>query len=68
MPDSYRPPHGTEPGTFHWLAGAYQSVCPVYWDGEMWCAPMVGRYTPDDAATMGWRYVGPCVPPEMADE
>ncbi|GBQ64904.1 hypothetical protein AA103196_1002 [Ameyamaea chiangmaiensis NBRC 103196] len=60
-----RPPEGTEDRTYHWL----RSTCgshPFEWLDQEWriwgyC------YGPCSAFGSGWRYVGPCVPPQAGE-
>lgn len=71
MPDSYRPPHGTEPGTFHWFRFGRGNTLRVWWCiwPERWRDFCGDEYTSGGMVEEGWRYVGPCVPPpDRADE
>lgn len=64
-----RPPAGAKPGTFHWLR-RHGHMVPVMWCGrDGWMVSGVALC--DHAALMrdvGWRYVGPCLPPAAPRE
>lgn len=68
MPDPCRPPPGTKHGTFHWFE--FGGKMRVWWciGPERWRDFGGDEYTSDGMTEEGWRYIGPCVPPEMADE
>ncbi|GBQ69768.1 hypothetical protein AA103196_2305 [Ameyamaea chiangmaiensis NBRC 103196] len=57
-----RPPEGTEYRTYHWLRSNAGTV-PCEWTHHGWLIWAI-ETTPQFAYLTGWRYVGPCVPPQ----
>lgn len=64
---SIRPPPEHANQQFHWVSTEH-GVAPMAFvqATEMWWRlAWHGCSTPSQAAAYGWRYVGPCVPPEV---
>lgn len=58
------PPTGTESETVHWLANGTGQLEAVLWFEGAWIHFMDQlEHWPDDMARVGYRYVGPAVPP-----
>lgn len=70
-----RPPKGTKGGTFHWLRRHDGSMEVAQWSAGRWARSpglwrLCGSAVPlsiSQAVVAGWRYVGPCTPPEVKD-
>lgn len=62
------PEHAHEP--FHWVVADHGRVEPMRWRGgsdPAWSyIGGQGIVRPKTAAALGWRYVGPAIPPQEA--
>lgn len=65
-----RPPEGTDSGTWHWIDAGFGRE-PALWIGPLtgigsggWNIATRGVALISRGETRGFRYVGPCVPPE----
>lgn len=57
-----RPPKGTADGTYHWIKR--ENLHPARWEDGGWRLCGRARAIAHDQV-QHWRYVAPCVPPEV---
>lgn len=67
MTHECRPPEGTADDTYHWLRIFESQIVAKWEDGVWWLTGWSDERTASYLTGRGWRYIGPCLPPQVGE-